>query len=77
MTLDPIYSVAAVILRGVLFKLFCQEQFVDRSVCETPTRVLNQSYAIFQIVFFLVLVCVFDSQARKSPRDEVNRTAHG
>jgi hypothetical protein len=77
MTLDPIYSVAAVILRGVLLKLFCQEQFADRSVCETPTRVLNQSYAICQIVFFLVLVCVFDSQARKSPRGEVNRAVHG
>jgi hypothetical protein len=62
---------------GVLLKLFCQEQFVDRSVCETPTRVLNQSFAIFQIVFFLVLVFVFDSQARKSPRGEVNRAAHG
>jgi hypothetical protein len=57
---------------GVLLKLFCQEQFTDRSVCETPTRVLNQSSAIIQIVFFLVLVCVFDSQARKSPRGEVN-----
>jgi hypothetical protein len=62
---------------GVLLKLFCQEQFADRSVCETPTRVLNQSSAIIQIVFLLVLVCVFDSQARKSPRGEVNRAAHG
>jgi hypothetical protein len=61
----------------VLLKLFCQEQFTDRSVCETPTRELNQSSAIFQIVFFLILVCVFDSQARKSPRGEVNRAAHG
>jgi hypothetical protein len=58
-------------------QLFCQEQFADRSVCETPTRVLNQSSAIIQIVFFLVLVCVFDSQARKSPHGEVNRAAHG
>jgi hypothetical protein len=39
--------------------------------------VLNQSSAIFQIVFFLVLVCVFDSQARKSPRGDVNRATHG
>jgi hypothetical protein len=77
MTLDPIYSVATVIVRGVLLKLFCQEQFADRSICETPTRVLNQSSAIIQIVFFLVLVCVFDSQASKSPRGEVNRAAHG
>jgi hypothetical protein len=61
MTLDSLYSVAAGILRGVLLKLFCQEQFTDRPVCETLTRVLNQSSAIFQIVFFLVLVCVFDS----------------
>jgi hypothetical protein len=29
------------------------------------------------MVFFLVLVCVFDSQARISPRGEVNRAAHG
>jgi hypothetical protein len=61
----------------VLLKLFCQEQFTDRPVFETPTRVLNQSSAIIQIVFFLVLVCVFDSQARKIPRGEVNRAAHG
>ena len=47
------------------------------SVCETPTRVLNHSFAIFQIVFFLVLACVFDSQARISLRGEVNRAAHG
>jgi hypothetical protein len=39
--------------------------------------VLNQSSAIFQIVFFLVLVCIFDSQARKSPHGEINRATHG
>jgi hypothetical protein len=39
--------------------------------------VLNQSSAIFQIVFFLVLVCVFDSQARKCPHGVVNRAVHG
>jgi hypothetical protein len=61
---------------GGLLKLLCQEQFTDRSVCETPTRVLNQSSVIFQIVFFLVLLCVFDSQARKSPRGEVNCAVH-
>jgi hypothetical protein len=61
----------------VLLKLFCQEQFADRPVCETPTRVLNQSSTIFQIVFLLILVCVFDSQAMISPRGEVNRAAHG
>jgi amino acid permease len=49
---------------------------IDRFV-ETPTRVLNQSSAIFQIVFFLILVCVFDSQARISPHGEVNLVAHG
>jgi hypothetical protein len=31
----------------VLLKLFCQEQFADRPVCETPTQVLNQSSTIF------------------------------
>ena len=61
----------------VLLKLFCQEQFAARSVCETPTRVLNYSPAIFQIVFFLVLACVFNSQARISLRGEINRAAHG
>jgi hypothetical protein len=61
----------------ILLKLFCQEQFIDRPVCETPIRVLNQSSVIFQIVFLLVLVCVFDSQARISPRGEVNRAVHG
>jgi hypothetical protein len=61
----------------VLLKLLCQEQFANRSVCETPTRVLNQSSAIFQIMFFLVLVCVFNSQVRISPRGEVNRAVHG
>ena len=45
----------------VLLKLFCQEQFAARSICETSTQVLNHSSAIFQIVFFLVLAWVFDS----------------
>jgi hypothetical protein len=62
---------------GVLLKLFYQEQFADRLVCETPTRVLNQLSAIIQVVFFLDLVCVFDSQAKKSPRGKVNCAAHG
>ena len=61
----------------VLLKLFCQEQFAARSVCETPTRVLNHSSAIFQIVFFLFLACVFDSQARISLLSKVNHVAHG
>jgi hypothetical protein len=61
----------------VLLKLFCPEQFTARSVCETPTRVLNLYSAIFQIVFFLVLACVFDSQAKISLRGKVNRSVHG
>jgi hypothetical protein len=78
MTLETLLAAATSLLGfGVLLELFCQEQFVDRLVCETPTRVFNQSSAIFQIVFFLVLICVFDSQARISPRGEVNRAAHG
>ena len=54
-----------------------KNSFAAVSVCETPTRLLNHSSAIFQIVFFLVLACVFDSQARISLRGEVNRVAHG
>ena len=61
----------------VFLKLFYQEQFAARSVCETPTRVLNHSFANFQIVFFLFLACVFDSQARISLRSELNHAAHG
>ena len=61
----------------ILLKLFYQEQFAASSVCETPTQVLNHSSAIFRIVFFLVLACVFDSQARISLRGEVNCAAHG
>jgi hypothetical protein len=77
-TLETLLAATTFLLGfGVLLKLFCQEQFTDRPVCETPTRVLNQSSIIFQIVLFLVLVCVFDSQARISPRGEVNRAVHG
>jgi hypothetical protein len=77
-TLETLLAAATSLLGfGVLLKLFCQEQFTDRPVCETPIRVLNQSSVIFQIVFFLILVCVFDSQVRISPRGEVNRAAHG
>ena len=54
-----------------------KNSFAAVSVCEIPTRVLNHLSAIFQIVFFLVLACVFDSQARISLRGEVNRAAHG
>jgi hypothetical protein len=61
----------------VLLKSFCQEQFAARSVCETPTCDLNHPSAKFRIVFFLVLACVFDSQAGISPHGEVNRAVHG
>jgi hypothetical protein len=60
-----------------LLKLDLSRTVRRRSVCETPTRELNHPSAIFQIVFFLVLACVFDSQARISFRGEVNRAAHG
>jgi len=61
---------------------FCLDYSVKNSftavpVCETPTCEINHSSAIFQIVFFLFLACVFDSQARISLRSEVNHAAHG
>ena len=54
-----------------------KNSFAAVSVCETPTRVLNHSYAIFKIVFFIVIACIFDSQVRISLHGEVNRAAHG
>jgi hypothetical protein len=62
---------------GFLLKLNLSRTIRRRSVCETPTRELNHPSTIFQIVFFLVLDCVFDLQARISLRDEVNQVAHG
>jgi hypothetical protein len=59
-----------------LLKFRSVENSRRRSVCETPTCELIHSSAIFYIVFFLVLACVFDSQARISLRGEVNRAAH-
>jgi hypothetical protein len=47
-----------------LLKLDLSRTVRRRSVCKTPTRELNHPFAIFHIVFFLVLACVFDSQAR-------------
>jgi hypothetical protein len=44
---DFISSCHILVRVWILLKLFCQEQFTDRPVCETPTRVLNQSSAIF------------------------------
>ena len=55
----------------VLLKLFCQEQFAARSVCETPTREFNHTSAIwlysslFLLVFFVALTGI-------SLRSEVN-----
>ena len=67
-----------ILVRGrFLLKLDLSRTVRRRSVCETPTRELNHPSVIFQIMFFLVLACVFDSQARISLRGEVNRAAHG
>jgi hypothetical protein len=49
---------------------------IDRFVRPQLECLINH-LQFFQIVFFLVLVYVFDSQARISPRGEVNRAAHG
>ena len=78
MTLETLLA-ATTSLLGFEFCLdyFVTNSFAAVSVCETPTRVLNHSSAIFQIVFFHVLACVFDSQARISLRGEVNRAVHG
>jgi hypothetical protein len=61
LTLEALLVAATCLLGRVLLKFIFQEQFAVRSVCETPTRELNHPSAIFQIVFFLVLACVFDS----------------
>jgi hypothetical protein len=44
---DYISSRRIIVKVWILLKLFYQEQFTDRPVCETSTRVLNQSSAIF------------------------------
>ena len=78
MTLRSSESAATTLLGyGFCLDYSVKNSFAAVPVCETPTRVLNHSSAIFQIVFFLVLACVFDSQARISLRGEVNRVAHG
>jgi hypothetical protein len=67
-----------ILVRGrFLLKLDLSRIVRRRSVCKTPTRELNHPSAIFQIVFFLVLACVFNLQARISLHGEVNRAAHG
>ena len=60
----------------LFLKLFCQEQFAARSVCETPTHEFNHTSAI-GLHSSLFLLVFFDSQARISLRGEVNRAAHG
>ena len=67
-----------ILVRGwFLLKLDLSRTVRRRSVCETPTRELNHPSTIFQIVFFLVLACFFDSHARISLRGEVIRATHG
>jgi hypothetical protein len=73
---DFINSRHILVRGGFLLKLDLSRTVRRRSVCETPTRELNHPSAIFQIGFFLVLACVFDSQARISLHGEVNRAAN-
>ena len=77
-TLRSILAAATPLLGfGFYLDYSVKNSFAAVPVCETPTRVLNHSSVILQIVFFLVLACVFDSQARISLRGEVNRAAQG
>jgi hypothetical protein len=76
-TLDPIYSVATVIVRGFCLSYSVKNSSpIDRFVRPQLECLINY-LQFFQIVFFLILVCVFDSKARKSPRGGVNRAVHG
>ena len=78
MTLGSLLAAATPLLGfGFCLVFFVKNSFAAVSVCETPTRVLNLYSAIFQIVFFLVLACIFDSQARISLHGEVNHVALG
>ena len=54
-----------------MLRLFCQEQFRRSSVCETLTREINHSSAIW-LVSFLFLLVFFVAQARISLLGEVN-----
>jgi hypothetical protein len=56
----------------VLLRLFCQEQFCRSSVCETPTREINHSSAIW-LLSFLFLLVFFVAQAGISLLVKVNR----
>jgi hypothetical protein len=78
MTLETILA-AATFLLGFGFCLSYSvknSSLIDRFV-RPQLKCLINHLQFFQIVFFLVLVCVFDSHARISPRSEVNRAAHG
>jgi len=58
MTLRPLYPIAATLVRfWVVLRLFCQEQFVVSSICETPTHEINLSSAnwLHSSLFLLVL----------------------
>ena len=55
----------------VLLRLICQEQFRRSSVCETPTREINHSSAIW-LLSFLFLLVFFVAQAGISLLGEVN-----
>ena len=56
MTLDTLLAAATSLLGfGFCLDYSVKNSFAAVSVCETPTRVLNHSSAIIQIVFFLIL----------------------
>ena len=55
----------------VLLRLFCQEQFCRSSVCETPTREINNSSTIW-LRSFLFLLVFFVAQIGISLLGEVN-----
>ena len=54
-----------------MLRLFCQEQFRRSSVCETPTREINHTSAIW-LRSFLFLLVFFVAQAGISLLGEVN-----
>ena len=56
---------------GVLLRLFYQEQFRRSSVCETPTREINHTFAIW-LRSFLFLLVFFVAQTGISLLGEVN-----
>ena len=54
-----------------MLRLFCEEQFRRSSICETPTREINHTFAIW-LRSFLFLLVFFVAQARISLLGEVN-----